>query len=90
MFSGAYPIEYFAKDKFKKLEYINANFNEEVVVPEFCIRYAFCFKSKYYNINFIEMLNEGRFGNHYTYVAKEHLKMLNVTASNFTANEIDY
>lgn len=46
LFSGSYPIEYFAKDRFKKLEYINANFNAEVVVPEFCIRYAFCFKSK--------------------------------------------
>jgi len=48
MFSGAYPMEYFDKTRWKKLEFINANFNQEIIVPEFCIRYAFCFKSKFY------------------------------------------
>ena len=48
MFSGAYPREYFDKTRWKKLEFINANFNQEIIVPEFCIRYAFCFKSKFY------------------------------------------
>jgi hypothetical protein len=48
-FEGDYPMAYFEKDRFTKLEYVNANFNPGVVVPEFCIRYAFCFKSKSVN-----------------------------------------
>jgi len=40
-------MEYFDKKRWKKLEFINANFNQEIIVPEFCIRYAFCFKSNY-------------------------------------------
>lgn len=35
------------------------------------------------------MLNEGRFGNHYTFVAAEHRKMLMNTAIDFLPNEID-
>jgi hypothetical protein len=38
---------------------------------------------------FIEMLNEGRFGNHYTFVAAEHRKMLMNTSIDFVPNEID-
>jgi hypothetical protein len=35
------------------------------------------------------MLNEGRFGNHYTFVAEAHRKMLMNTSIDFVPNEID-
>jgi hypothetical protein len=39
-----FPKEYFSEDRFHKLEFVNVNFNSEIVMPEECIRQAFCFK----------------------------------------------
>lgn len=41
---SVFPWAYFDPNSFPLLEYINVNFNPEIVVPEQCFRYAFCFK----------------------------------------------
>jgi hypothetical protein len=50
------------------LEYANVNFND-ITVPEKCIRYYFCFKSKQFKmLIFIEMYTYGVDGNSIGYI----------------------
>mmetsp|Transcript_3372 Transcript_3372/g.3339 ORF Transcript_3372/g.3339 Transcript_3372/m.3339 type:complete len:165 (-) Transcript_3372:122-616(-) len=44
LFSGDFPEGYFSNTTFYRLQFVNANFNENVEVPEKCIRYHFCLK----------------------------------------------
>ena len=40
-----FPWEYFDVEKFQRLEFVNVNFqNSNIVIPEACIRFAYCFK----------------------------------------------
>ena len=43
--SGDFPGAYFTSDSYIHLDYINVNFNN-LLVPQHCIRYSFCFKRK--------------------------------------------
>ena len=88
-FSGPYPSAYFDIDKFLQLEYVNANFNSQVHVPEFCVRYAFCFKSKIPVIIRLEVLNQARFGNVYTYVSADLETQLRNISAPYVQNAID-
>ena len=36
------------------------------------------------------MLNEGRFGNHYTFIAKKHMEMLVNISIPYQQNDIDF
>ena len=42
-----WPEEYFSSENFDRLEYINVNFNLDIIMPEVCVRTAFCFKKTY-------------------------------------------
>ena len=46
-FSGPYPSQYFAKDEYLLLEFVSANFNKLTVVPDICIRQAYCYKTTF-------------------------------------------
>eukprot|EP00347_Sterkiella_histriomuscorum_P002582 403367589 len=92
LFSGPFPSEYFKEDKFFKLEYVNANFNPSIIVPEKCIRYAFCFKSKKYDSSLqliLEMYLHGRDGNLMNYVDSDTVWILKNQSTNFTFPQSD-
>ncbi|CDW71879.1 leucine-rich repeat-containing protein [Stylonychia lemnae] len=75
LFSGNFPYDYFVDDKFFRLEYVNANFNPDIKVPEKCIRYAFCFK---------KMFVYGRDGNKMLYIDNATIYTLNNLSVNFS------